>query len=318
MIWIVGAGTMAREYAKVLRALGKDFICIGRSEKSAVEFENATGVKVIRGGLENYLNSECEVPSHAIIATNLGTLASNTISLLQYGVKSILCEKPGFQDPHELERVSEVQKKCGGKVFYAYNRRFYAATLAAEKIIKDDGGLLSFNFEFTEWAHVVGASNHPKEDLNNWFYANSTHVVDLAFFLGGVPTEMSCFSKDKNSWHKPVNFAGAGITEKGALFNYQANWEAPGRWAVELLTAKHRIYLKPMEQLQLQDKGSVKVYPVEIDDYLDKEFKPGLYLETKAFLEGSISRLCSLQNQMEQIKNCYSKMLSTYEKPFVN
>ena len=115
-----------------------------------------------------------------------------------------------------------------------------------------------------------------------------------------------------------MNFAGAGITEKGALINYQANWEAPGRWAVELLTAKHRIYLKPMEQLQLQDKGSVKIYPVEIDDCLDKDYKPGLYLETKSFLEGSISRLCSLQNQMEHIKNCFSKILSTYEKPFFN
>ena len=93
------------------------------------------------------------------------------------------------------------------------------------------------------------------------------------------------------------------------LFSYQANWDAPGRWAVELLTSKHRIYLKPMEQLQLQDKGSVKVYPVEIDDHLDKVFKPGFYLETKAFIDNETARLCSIQDQLQHMSSIYEKIL---------
>ncbi len=306
MIWIVGAGTMAREYAKVLKALGKEFICIGRSEKTAKEFEDALGEPALIGGLEEYIRTKPNIPTEAIVATNLSSLASNTIALLKYGVKRVLCEKPGFQSPTELDQVKEAQLAYGGEVYYAYNRRFVASTLEAERIIKEDGGLLSFNFEFTEWAHIVGASNHPKEDLRNWFYANSTHVVDLAFFLGGYPVKMSCYAKDENSWHKPVNFVGAGITDTGALFNYHANWEAPGRWAVELLTAKHRIYLKPIEQLQLQDKGSVKVYPVDINNRLDKEYKPGLYLETKSFLDNDTCRLCSLSDQLNHIRSIYA------------
>lgn len=307
-IWIVGAGTMAREYAKILKSLGKDFICIGRGEKTAKEFSLLTGVTAFQGGLDVFLSHNPELPEAAIVATNLGSLSDNTISLLRYGVRRILCEKPGFRYPEELEKVKKAQVTFGGEVFYAYNRRFYASTLAAEKLIEEDGGLLSLSFEFTEWAHVVGASGKPQEDLNNWFYANSTHVVDLAFYLGGEPVKMSCFSKDENAWHNPVNFAGAGLTAKGALFNYQANWEAPGRWAVELLTKKHRIYLKPMEQLQIQDKGSVKVYPVEIDNCLDVEFKPGLYLETESFLEGNFERLCSLETQISHVTDIYKRI----------
>lgn len=309
MIWIIGAGTMAREYAKVLKSLGEEFICIGRSEETAIKFEELTGKAALTGGLDNYLSKTPNKPEAVIVATNLKSLANNTISLLQYGVKRVFCEKPGFLFPDELAKVKDAQSVCGGEVYYAYNRRFYAATLAAERLIAEDGGLLSFNFEFTEWAHVVGASNHPKEDLNNWFFANSTHVVDLAFFLGGKPMKWACYAKDENTWHKPINFAGAGLTDKGALFNYHANWEAPGRWSVELLTSKHRIYLKPMEQLQLQDKGSVKMYPVEIDDHLDKEFKPGLFLQTKAFLEGDCSRLCSLDDQITHVSDIYQQML---------
>ena len=301
MIWIIGAGTIAREYARVLKALGKEFICIGRSEKSAIEFEDVIGIPAKRGGLDVYLSGNPSQPEAAIVATNLGTLAANTIALLRYGVKRIFCEKPGFQNPEELTKVKDALITYGGEVFYAYNRRFYASTLAAERIIEEDGGLLSFNFEFTEWAHIIGASKHPVEDLNNWFYANSTHVIDLAFFIGGNPVEMTCYSKDECSWHKPVNFAGAGRTDKNVLFCYQANWEAPGRWAVELL--------KPMEQIQLQDKGSVKVYPVEIDDHLDKDFKPGFFLETKSFVDGDNDRLCSFDQQIEHLAGIYNRML---------
>lgn len=308
MIWIIGAGAIAREYAKVLKALGREYICIGRGEDTAKEFEEKTGVKALTGGLDKFLPSKPELPEAAIVAVNEKWHVETNIALMRYGVKRILCEKPGFFAPQELDAAEDVRKECNAEVYLAYNRRFFASTLAAEKIIEDDGGLLSFNFEFTEWAHLFDNMNVPREDLAYIFFANSTHVVDLAFFLGGEPVEMSCYGKDSNAWHKPINFSGAGVSGKGALFSYNANWNAPGRWAVELLTAKHRIYLKPMEQLQLQDKGSVKVYPVEIDDHLDKEYKPGFYLETKAFLEGDVARLCSMESQLRHVKDIYFKM----------
>lgn len=309
MIWIIGAGTIAQEYAKVLNALNKQYQIIGRGEEKARQVEEALGCKVITGGLDSFLTSNPELPEAAIVATNLGSLAPNTMALVKYGVKRILCEKPGFLFPEECEKVAKVAKDNNAEVFLAYNRRFFASVMEAERIIAEDGGLKSFNFEFTEWGHVIAKYNKPQDELKNWFYANSTHVVDLAFFLGGTPVEMINYSKDEADWHKPINFAGVGRTDKDVLFNYQANWDAPGRWAVELLTSQHRIYLKPMEQLQLQDKGSVKIYPVEIDDHLDKEFKPGFYLETKAFLEGDTERLCSIGQQCTHVINIYNKIL---------
>lgn len=308
-IWLIGAGGIAIEYTKVLKALNKDFITIGRGQEKALAYYEATGIKAIEGGLDNYILTKPEIVEFAIVAVNVNCLAATTISLMKCGVKKIFCEKPGFNEPQELEEVAKVAKETGAKVYYAYNRRFFASVLEAEKIIKEDGGMTSMNFEFTEWGHVIENTNHPAEVKRNWLTGNSSHVIDLAFFLGGEPTQMSSYVAGKLSWHKPSCFVGAGVTEKGILFNYQANWNAPGRWAVELLTVKHRIYLKPMEQLQLQDKGSVKIYPVDIDDHLDKEFKPGFYLETKAFLEGDYTRLCSLKQQVEHVNSIYNRML---------
>ena len=308
-IWIIGAGGIGIEYAKVLAALKKSFLTIGRGHDKAQIFRETTGKEVVEGGLEKYLQTMPTVAKFAIITVNVQYLASTTISLMKYGVKNIFCEKPGFNDPSEMEDVIAVAKETGAKVYYAYNRRFFTSVLKAEDILKEDGGMTSMNFEFTEWGHVIENTEHPVEVKRNWMTANSSHVIDLAFFMGGEPVQMSSYTAGELNWHKPSCFVGAGVTKKGVLFNYQANWNSPGRWAVEIQTPRHRIYLRPMEQLQLQDKGSVKVYPVDIDDHLDKEFKPGFYLETKAFLEGDFCRLCSLDEQYLHIKTIYNRIL---------
>lgn len=307
-IWLVGAGTIALEYAKVLKALDKDFITIGRGHEKALVFSENTGSSVVEGGLEKYIKTQPEVPDYAIVAVNVQYLASTTIALMKYGIKNILCEKPGFNDPIELNDVLNVADSLSAKVYYAYNRRFFTSVLEAEKILKEDGGMTSMNFEFTEWGHVIENSFHPLEVKKNWLTANSSHVIDLAFFLAGPPKEMNSFTSGELSWHKPSCFVGAGVTVNDILFSYQANWNAPGRWAVELQTPLHRIYLKPMEQLQIQDKGSVKVYLVDIDDHLDKQFKPGFYLETMAFLKSDFSRLCSIEEQVLFVENVYKKI----------
>jgi len=308
-IWIIGAGYVAKEYAKVLNALGREYEVIGRGQEKVDAFIKEIGHDAIAGGLEAYLSTKPEVPEFAIVGTNECALANNCKLLMQYGVRKILCEKPGFLYPEECAEVAEMTRQTGTALYLAYNRRFFASTMEAERIIAEDGGIKSFNFEFTEWGHVIATYNFSKETLHNWFYANSTHVIDLAFFLGGEPKIMDSHVAGEISWHKPAVFTGSGVTEKGALFCYQANWAAPGRWGVELLTAKHRLYLRPMEQLQIQNIGSVAINPVEIDDSLDKEFKPGFYRETKAFLNGDYSRMCSIQEQCEHVATIYTKIM---------
>lgn len=307
-IWIVGAGGIAQEYAKVLNALGHEYEVIGRGINSANSFEEKTGHSVITGGLKDFLKTTSNIPTQAIVATPVSELSTNVIDLLNHGVRNILVEKPGFLFPDELNEVVALVKEKMANVYLAYNRRYYSSVLAAQKIIEEDGGVKSFLFEFTEWGHVIEKLNKPKEVLANWFYANSSHVVDLAFFLGGKPLEISAYTADELSWHKPAIFTGAGITNKGALFSYQANWKAPGRWGVELLTSKHRLFLRPLELLQIQELGSVNINIVEIDDSLDKNFKPGFYLETKAFIEGDFTRLCSIKDQQSHIRNIYYKI----------
>ena len=307
-VWLIGTGLIGVEYSKVLDALQISHIIIGRGEDSAAKFEELRpGKQVIRGGVGNFLNTNPLLPDCASVAVGFHELFEVTKNLIEYGVKRLFVEKPGADTYERLKQLSAIAKENNAEVFLAYNRRFYASLLKAEEIIQEDGGVTSFNFEFTEWLHIFEASKN-SFSLNDIFWGNSGHVLDTAFFLGGEPEEISCYTKTIEGDDFPKLFAGAGISEKGALFSYQANWDAPGRWVVEILTNKHRLYFKPMESLQIQELRSVKVLPVEIDDHLDKEFKPGFYLETKAFLEGDDSRLCTLEHQVARIDNVFKKI----------
>ena len=307
-MWLIGAGPMAVEYARVLISMKINFITIGRGKKSAQDFEEKTGVKVITGGLKQYLESGRSIPYKVIVATGVEMLKDTVVTLLDCGVKSILCEKPGGINNEQVKELSKSTEKAGANVLLAYNRRFYSSVMKAKELIALDGPVRSFHFEFTEWSHVIAPLPKPREVKENWFLANSSHVVDLAFYLGGVPKEICCYTSGSLDWHSAASaFSGAGISETGALFSYMANWDAPGRWAVEILTNKNRYYFKPMEKLQVQKLGSVAVDPVEIDDEIDKQYKPGLWRQTEAFLSEENEDFISIHDQLK-LASIYKKM----------
>lgn len=308
-VLLVGAGAMGEAYHKVLIAQDIKHTVLCRSEETAQKFYERTGFKALSGGLDKWL-SENQISDNlkAIVATPVEILASNVISLLNSGFKHILVEKPAFLNKSQGEEIALKAKTVGANVWVAYNRRFYSSVFEAQKIIEKDGGISSIQFEFTEWAHVIEPLQKGEGVKEKWFLANSTHVVDLVFFLAGVPKYYNFFTSGRLSWHPTASiFVGAGVTDRGIPFNYGSNWESPGRWAIEIMTEQHRLYLKPMEKLQIQDKGSVNVNSVEIDDILDIEFKPGLYKLVEAYVGEYFHRLPSIKEQLNHYK-LYSKI----------
>jgi predicted dehydrogenase len=298
-IWLIGAGPHAIEFAKVLKSLNLEFEVIGRSIASAKIFEMATGHTVRTGGLTVALK-ELKAPTHAIVAVSFEQLAGVAVELIEAGVQRVLLEKPGGLSMMELGKVAAAASQHKAEVLIAYNRRFYASTRHARQMIAEDGGPVSCTFEFTEWSHIIAPARLPAEVKESWFIANSSHVADLAFHLCGFPKDWKSWHAGALDWHSSASrFCGAGFTEQGVLFSYHADWEAPGRWALEVLTRKRRFIFRPMEQLQVTLLGSVKIERVEISDELDKSFKPGLHEETKAFLAADDHLFCTIAEQLQ-------------------
>lgn len=308
-ILLVGSGPMAIEYAKVFKSLGITPITVGRGKSSAEKFTSETGLPVLIGGIDAWLaDASNQLPEHAVVAVGEKWIGTTAKVLMEHGVRHLLLEKPGGHDAADIRSVYEKAKETGAEVYVGYNRRFYAAVDAAKKIIHEDGGVTSFNFEFTEWGHVISAIEKEEGVKEQWFLSNSTHVIDLAFYLGGLPKELSAYSAGGLDWHPIASiFAGVGRTTHGAIFSYQANWEAPGRFSVEVLTRMHRLIFRPLEKLQIQKIGSVAVDLVEIDDSLDKDFKPGLYKQVHAFIEDRTDLLPTILYQVEML-NWYQRI----------
>lgn len=311
-IFLIGTGPMAAEYARVLKAQKQNFAVIGRGEISAKRFEVNTGIKPLTGGIERYLGiKQFPENSSVIIATGVQDLMPTLLIVIQGGAYKVLIEKPAALSINELLTHDSVLKPYSDRIFVAYNRRFYASVNEAESLITEDGGLKTMHFEFTEWSHKIEPLQNSSKVKENWFFANSTHVIDLAFYLAGKPVDWKPYSQSGNlSWHEKTKFAGAGITDRNVLFSYIANWESAGRWGIELMTEKRRIYLKPLETLSIQVKGSIQPAKHEFDDSIDDEFKPGLYMQVDSFIKSHSSRLVELSEHIANTKSIYHKILN--------
>ena len=302
-LYVIGAGPMAVDYAKILKSLNVDFGVVGRSQASCEKFKAETGVECISGGFDSWFENLKEVPSQVIVAVSEENLGNVTEKLIKKGVPKILVEKPGAATYEEISKLVEAQKKSDSKVYVGYNRRFYDSVQVAKKLISEDGGVQSFFFEFTEWGHVIRNKVCPQLVKEEWLWHNSTHVMDLAFYLGGFPEKISSFKAGSLDWHsRAAKYSGAGMTKQGAVFSYMANWAAPGRWVVEVLTSQRRFIFKPLEKLQIQKIGSVAVEEYTLDNQQDLNFKPGLHNQVKAFLNNETGILVTLAEQAENLK----------------
>ncbi|MDA9792188.1 hypothetical protein N9C15_00880 [Schleiferiaceae bacterium] len=311
-VWVVGAGPMALDHAKVLKHLGITPTVIGRGDASAKKFEDETGISVHRGGLQKLLHQKKPNQETFIIIT-VGTevLMPLLIEFIELDFARILIEKPAAISMEELIENEERLRPIQHKVFVAYNRRFYPSVKKAKEFIEEDGGLQSIHFEFTEWSHKIEPLDKAPGVKENWFFANSTHVVDLAFFIAGKPTNWHAFSKRGTlSWHKESFFTGAGTTENGVLFSYHSNWESAGSWEVVLKTKRRRLSLNPLESLKSTNRGEVNSQEQKILSI--KGLKMGLTEMLEEFLGSNASFICSLNEHFKNTKSIYFKIIDEH------
>ncbi len=310
-VLLIGSGFMAREYLKVLASLGSEVIIVGRGdEKIQALKSDYPHFEYFSGGLNKFLEQHIDIPEFAINAASTDQLKITSILLMDAGVKYIMLEKPGELTIAGLNELKLKSIECFVDVFIAYNRRYYASISVLKEQVEIDGGITSAHFEFTEWINTIDPNIYDSEALKKWIISNSSHVIDTAFSLIGIPKVLNAFvgGKDAITWHPSGSiFIGSGISQSNIPFTYHSNWEGPGRWAIEISTRKRRFYLKPIEKLQHQIKGSIQITDFVFDDNLDQNFKAGLYLQTKAFLDLDFTKMISISEQINAL-DYYNKI----------
>jgi len=304
-IILIGAGQNAECYAKVLAFLKLPAIVVTRGEDKANKFKKVhTSFEVVHGGIEKYAASY-NIPANAIVSTNIDSLYEITVLLIQSGVKNILVEKPVALYADRIKDLVNLSIKEDCNIFVALNRRSYSSIRYVKENIIKDGGALSCHFNFTEAISKLKIDSYSESTLNFWGLSNSIHLIDSVFYLIGTPKELNTniFQPTLN-WHKSGTiFNGNGVSESGTIFSYDANWDAPGRWGIQIMTKKKKYILSPLESVQEQNLESFNVFEVKIKDDIDKSFKPGFFLQTKNFHGKNYSELCSIEEYYDIFKN---------------
>ncbi len=306
-ILIVGAGKMAQEYARALARLRTGTLVLGRGAQSAAAYHAATGVMPGTGPLEAQLDALAgRLPDSAIVTVNAMYLAEVTALLAARGVRRMLVEKPAALDLAEMDRLLAAVRPTGAQVFLGYNRRFMASVRRAREIVAQDGGVLSVKFDFSEPARRIAQLPKPQRELDTWIYGNSSHVLDLAFHFLGPVRQMDARISGAGlvAWHPAASvFTGSAQAESGALMSWHANWAAPGRWGLEVMTAERRLILQPLEQLRIQSHAGFSETAEELDLADEREVKPGLLRQLRAFLHGDEAEsLPDLERQAENMR----------------
>ena len=296
-VLLIGAGDMAQSYYDVLKSLEIHVDVVCRSKESADEFEKRKGVRPCTGGMTTFLESN-QVPDCCVVAVEVENLAQVTLELISAGAASILVEKPGGLFYSDFIKIDDLARDAGCKVFVAYNRRFYDSVTKLREISDADEGIRFLSFDFTEWSDSIAPLKKGPNVKERWVLGNSTHVIDLAIFLGGKPSVWESFVAGGLDWHKAgEQFAGGGITDQGVMFNYRADWDAPGRWGLVAYTQNYKLELLPLESLLVTNRNSVNAKESELLGTNDVDFKPGLRRQVEAYLSKNYNDLCSISEQ---------------------
>mgnify|MGYP001793321326 CR=1 FL=1 len=306
-IVLIGAGNMSVAYAKAFQAAHLEFRCFGRGEASARNFEQQTMVPAGTGPLEDQLAATSIDGAKVIVAVNVGELSDVCHRLLDAGAAMILVEKPGGVDLDDMRTLATADVE--NRIRLAYNRRFLKSTQKAADIIAEDGGVQTIHFEFTELPDRIEALGvHPPEVLANFAYANSSHVFDMAFYLGLSADDLSdvtvsgAVRQGEISWHpEGSRFASCGTIGNNALYSCFADWRSGGNWSVEITTAHRRLRLKPLETLtqQLRETFAIEEIPLERDQ---TGLKPGLPDMVRNFLYDDGSKMPTMQQQVKRMQ----------------
>lgn len=300
--WLIGAGLIAVEYSKVLEHYSIDYKVFGRGSDSAKEFERITSKFVILDDLYSY-SKRNNIANFAIVAVDIESLFRVSLSLIAIGVKNVLVEKPGALLLKDLETLKEYATIMDVNVLVAYNRRFYDNVEFIKNSAISDGGINSINFEFTEWSSKITESNKNLNILNNWLICNSSHVIDLSFFIAGRPIQMTSYIKGNgeiNWYQRASTFVGSGLCESGTLFSYSSCWIGPGNWSIEIITNKRRYRLSPLEELSIRNHGELKFQSLPF--YKSTNFKSGFEKMLNKFFNGEFSDFLSLSEQIKMFE----------------
>lgn len=310
---VVGYGNMGQQYVRALQRLGVRRITVCSRSTPLNENPALANVRTVTGG---YIQlTEKPVPGElAIIAVPFDDLIGASSHLLNLGYQKILIEKPVSLLASEIDALAAFTETNSIDAAVAYNRVAYPSFHEVRARVRDEGGITSCTYTFTEFIHRIGPDHFAMEELRRWGIANSLHVVSMAHGLIGLPKIWNSYRNGAVSWHPSgAVFVGAGMSDEGIPFAYQADWGSKGRWSVEVHTRDASYRLCPLEKAFRKTSAGAdwEELPVET---VDPDTKAGFVEQVATMLSNPADRIVGLPSLRDTVRlTRYAEELFGYE-----
>lgn len=257
-ILLVGAGGIAPEYVKALRAVGVQNIdVLARTEASAQKLARDWQLGQAFGGGADTLAKVGGKYDGVVLASAIESLMPLMNVLADIGAQKVLVEKPVALSSQALRTFIAAHPSFDAAV--ALNRLYFPSVQVLREHMKGEE-VTSAAFSFTEWVHRIDATAYSTLELARWGASNCIHVIATAFDLIGMPKALHSVigGKDTISWHPAgAVFAGSGSSDRDIPFTYMSDWRSAGRWWLSVSTTRGRYDLMPMEGVTFTERGTI-------------------------------------------------------------
>ena len=199
-----------------------------------------------------------------------------------------LIEKPAGYNVNDAEDLAGYATQFNRSAFVALNRRHFSSMQTLLKDLEALTGPRLIQVHDQEDQVAALHDGQPRLVVENWMYANSLHVIDLFSILGrGDVVAVEPIIR----WNpqEPRFVAAKIVFDSGDIGLYQAVWNGPGPWAVNVTTREKRWELRPLEQACFQQHGSRRLEPVPVHEW-DSRFKPGLRMQAQLAVQAAMGQ----------------------------
>ena len=278
---LVGYGRIAPKHLEVFRALGCEFVaCCNRSAPGREKATRDGGIERTYAKIDEML--ERERPDGVVSCASLDQVFATAQQILPFAVPTLL-EKPPGTSLAEFDELESLAARHRTPVMVGLNRRNYTVL---RKAVADAGGPEAITAVFVEWsedpAHCL-RRGLTESQVERMVFGNSLHGLDLLTQLAGPIAEPLVLGRNLGEpfrWLMSLQ----GISQRGALATFQSTWDSPGGWRLVFCTPGRRYTFAPLETCQVSETGSKELRPIEPDE-CDRQFKPGFFGQSLAFLE---------------------------------
>jgi predicted dehydrogenase len=292
---------MAREHIKAFadvpntRVVGIHSRTRSKAEALASEF----GLSDVTDGVEQlYARAKAD-----LVVVAVPELSMRAVALAAFAQPwAVLLEKPAGYNLADAAAIAAAAR--GKKVFVALNRRFNSSTRTVAKALNASPSSQRFINIFDQQSVTDAlAIGHPREVAENFMYANSVHVIDLARVFGRGEI-VDVVPVVRWNLEKPGVVVAKIAFSSGDAALYQGIWNGPGPWAAVVTTDRERWELRPLEEASLQKRGERVVTRMEADP-VDKSFKAGFRRQAEAVCDGVRGRksdAATIDDALESMK----------------